>query len=139
MHQQLQAELLRGVVVAKLDHLAKLPGGVDVQQRKRRFAGMERLHRQVQQHRRVLADRIQHDRLAEFGRDLAHDRDAFSLELLQMAGGAGLDGVEVGERRRGREIQQPGHAATPTLSSNRRAEVPGSRPRSRTQDSTEAR
>ena len=36
MHDEIEAEPLR-LGVAKLDHLAELPGGVDVQQRERRL------------------------------------------------------------------------------------------------------
>ena len=48
------------------------------------FAGMEGLERQVQHDARILADRIEHDRIAEFGRDLAHDLDRLGFELAQM-------------------------------------------------------
>ncbi len=48
------------------------------------FAGIERLHRQVQHHRAVLADRIEHHRLLALGDDLAHDVDALGLEPLQV-------------------------------------------------------
>jgi hypothetical protein len=49
MDEQLQPSS-RAIAVAELDHLAELPGGVDVQQRERRLARIERLHRQVQHH-----------------------------------------------------------------------------------------
>ena len=51
--------------VAKRDHLAEFPGGIDMQQRKRQRRGIERLPRQMQHDRGILADRIQHHRLAE--------------------------------------------------------------------------
>jgi len=38
----------------------------------------------VQQHGRVLADRIHQDRPFEIGRDLSHYADAFRLEALQV-------------------------------------------------------
>src|SRR3984885_4347094 len=66
VNQKLETEFAH-TLVAERDHLAKLPGGVDMQQRKRRLAGMESLHRQMQQYRGVLADRIEHDGLAELG------------------------------------------------------------------------
>ncbi len=75
---------LRGVPVAELDHLAELVGGVDVQQRERNRPGIERLLRQPQQHRRVLADRVEHHRPLELGDHLAHDVDALGLERAQM-------------------------------------------------------
>ena len=70
----------RGVAVAELDHLPELVGRVDVQQRERNRPGIERLLRQPQQDRRVLADRVQHHRPLELGDDLAHDVDALGLE-----------------------------------------------------------
>ena len=71
-------------VVAQLDHLAELPGGVHVHQRKRRLGGIERLHRQVQHHGRVFADRVQHHRVFELGGHLADDVNALRFELLEM-------------------------------------------------------
>src|SRR6185503_19988862 len=43
--------------IAKLDHLAKIPGGVEVQQRERWLARIECIQREMQHHRGVLADR----------------------------------------------------------------------------------
>jgi hypothetical protein len=83
VHQQVDAELLRQVV-AKLDHGAELPGGVHVQQRKGRLGRVERLHGQVQHDGGILADRVQHDRLFTLRGNLAHDVDAFRLELAQV-------------------------------------------------------
>jgi hypothetical protein len=40
--------------------------------------------RQVQHHRRVLADRVEHDRVSALGGPLADDVDAFGLEPLKM-------------------------------------------------------
>ena len=73
-----------GHLVAELNHFAELVGGVDVEQRKRNRARMERLLRQAQHHRRVLADRIEHDRPLELRHDLAQDVDAFRFERAQM-------------------------------------------------------
>ena len=58
--------------VAKGDHLAKLPGRVDMQQGERRLGRMEGLHRHVKHHARVFADRIQHNRIAHLCDNLAH-------------------------------------------------------------------
>ena len=80
---------LGGVAIAELDHLAELVGGVDVQQRERDRARIERLLRQPQQHRRVLADRIEHHRPLELGDHLAHDVDALGLERREMVVAAG--------------------------------------------------
>ena len=64
------------------------------------LAGVERLHRQMQHHRRILADRIQHHRRAAFRHHLADDVDAFVFQAAQMrdaigrvqGGGRGLRG-----------------------------------------------
>jgi hypothetical protein len=71
-------------LVAEGDHLAELPGGVHVQQRDRRPRREKRLDQQVQQYRAVLADRVQHHRIAELGRDLAQDVDAFGFEAIEV-------------------------------------------------------
>ena len=81
--QQVEAELLRHLV-AERDHLAELPGRVDMQERERRLGGIERLHRQMQQHRGILADRIEHDRLGEVRRNLAEDVDRLGLQPLEV-------------------------------------------------------
>jgi hypothetical protein len=65
-------------------HVAKLPRRIDMEQRERRRRGMERLARQVQHHRRILADRIEHDRTLRLGHDLAHDMDRFGFEAVEM-------------------------------------------------------
>ena len=71
-------------LVAKGDHLAELPRRVDVQQREGRLGRIKRLQRQMQHDRRILADRIEHDRVFELGRDLAHDEDRLGFEPSQM-------------------------------------------------------
>ena len=82
--QQLQAEL-RGHLIAERDHFPEFPGRVDVQQRERRLRRVERLHREVQHHRAVLADGVEHDRPLALGDDLAQDVDAFGFEPLQVS------------------------------------------------------
>ena len=54
---------------------------------KRRRARVERLAREVQHHRAVLADRVQHDRPLTLRDCLAHDVDALRLERLEVAQG----------------------------------------------------
>ena len=49
------------------------------------FDGIEGLHGEMQHHRRILADRIEHHRPLAFGDDLAHDVDALRLEPIEMA------------------------------------------------------
>ena len=67
-----------------VDHLLELVAGVDVQQRERDRARIERLLRQPEQDRRVLADRVEHHRPLELGDDLAQDVDALGFERAQV-------------------------------------------------------
>jgi len=71
---------LGGVTVAKLDHLSELIRGIDVEGVGKHRRRMERLLRKPQQHRRVLADRVQHHGSFEFSDDLADDPDALRLQ-----------------------------------------------------------
>ena len=70
--------------IAELDHRPELPGRIDVQQRERQPAGVERLLRQPQHDGGVLADRIEHHRPLELGGDLADDVDALGFEDFQV-------------------------------------------------------
>jgi hypothetical protein len=81
--KEIEPESLGGFV-AKRDHLTELPGRIDVQKRKGRLRRKERLDRQVQHHRAVLADGIEHDGPLALGHHLAHDVDALGLETLEM-------------------------------------------------------
>jgi hypothetical protein len=83
MHDQIETEVARARV-AERDHLAELPRGVDVQQRKWRLRRIERLERQMQQDRGILADRIEHHRILRLGHRLADDVDAFGFKLFEM-------------------------------------------------------
>jgi len=69
---------------AETVHLLKLPARIDVQDRKRQLAREEGLARQVQHHGRILANGIEHHRVAELGCNLTDDMDAFRLQLFQM-------------------------------------------------------
>ena len=93
VHDQIEIELARPRI-AERDHFAEFPRGIDVQQRERQPRRIERLERQVEQNRGVLADGIEHHRILGLGDRLAHDVDAFGLELLQ-----------VGQRRIGRPVR----------------------------------
>ena len=83
VHQEIQPETRRRFV-AERDHVAELPRGVDVKKREWRPGREERLERQVQHHRAVLADRVEHDGPLALGDDLAHDVDALRFEPLKM-------------------------------------------------------
>ena len=78
---------IRGRLVAQRVHRAELPGCVDMEQRKGRARGMEGLARQMQHHRGILADAIQHYRIDRVGDDLAHDMDALRLQRVEMGEG----------------------------------------------------
>ena len=84
VHDEVETEFHRAAV-AERDHLLEFPGGVHMKKRKRRLRGPEGLHGEVQHHRAVLADGIEHHRLAELRGDFAHDVDAFRLKLGEMA------------------------------------------------------
>ncbi len=58
-----------------------------MQQRERQRPREERLPRQVQHHRAILADRIEHHRPRGFGDRLAQDEDALRLEPVEMGQG----------------------------------------------------
>ncbi len=73
-----------GGLVAEPDHFLEFPRRIHMQKRERRLAGSEGLHRQMQHHGGVLADGIQHHRIAKFGRDLANDVDAFRFQPVEM-------------------------------------------------------
>lgn len=86
VHAQVHAGLGR-TAVAEGDHLAELPARIHMQQRNRRRRWRKRLEQQMQQHRTVLAHRIQHHRGPELGGDFAQDVDAFGLEPVEVRQG----------------------------------------------------
>ena len=83
VHQQFEAVLVHHALAERV-HLAELPLRVHVQQRERQPGRVEGLERQVQHHRAVLPDRVQHDRPVALRHDLAHDVDALGLEPLEV-------------------------------------------------------
>ena len=83
VHEHVHVAVRRDAVTER-DHLAEFPGGIDVQQRHRRPGGIKRLAQQVQQHRGILADRIQRHRMAEGRLHLAEDVDALRLQVVEM-------------------------------------------------------
>ena len=76
---QIEAEPSRRLV-AKGDHLAELPGRVDMQQRERGLGRIEGLHRHMQHDARIFADRIEHHRIAHLGDNFPHDVDGLGLQ-----------------------------------------------------------
>src|SRR5580704_14308637 len=81
--KQWQIEPARGLI-AKRDHLAKLPRRIDVQQREGRFCRRKSLAGKMQKNRGVFADRIEQYRVLEAGACLAQYVDAFRLKRVEM-------------------------------------------------------
>ena len=81
--KQLEANLFRHAI-AELDHFVELPTRIDVHQRERNLAWIERLLSQTEHHARILSDGIQHDGILKFRGDFTDDVNAFSFKLLQM-------------------------------------------------------
>ena len=93
-HHQTHPQL-RHPPVPVVDDLGEVVPRVHVHHRERQPGGGERLHRQVQHDRGVLAPREQHHRALELGRHLPDDVHRLGLERLQMR-------QLVGPRRPGR-------------------------------------
>jgi len=70
-----------------------------VEQREGRRRWKECLFRQVQHHRRILADGIEHHRLFGLGHHLAHDVDGFGFETVEMGQAGFVDHLGHGTRR----------------------------------------
>jgi len=85
MNDQVEIKTPRRLV-AELDHFAKLPRGVHVQQRKRKTRRMKGLQRQMQHHAGIFADRVEHHRISELGSHLPKYLDRFRLQRTQMLG-----------------------------------------------------
>ena len=85
-------------LVAEGDHVAELPGRVDMEQREGQLAREEGLQREMQHHARILADRIEHHRIGELGRDLADDGDRLGFEPLEMGREGAGHGLFTGGR-----------------------------------------
>src|SRR5579883_1363217 len=83
VYPEIEPEPRRGGV-AEGDHVTEFPLRVDVQQRKRQAARKERLARQVQQNRRILADRVEQHRAFRLGHRFPHDVDAFGFQRVEM-------------------------------------------------------
>ena len=80
---QFEPEFARDFV-AECDHFAEFPGRIDMQQRKWQLPRIERLQSQVQKHRGIFADRVEHDRVVALSDSLTYDVDAFGFEMLKM-------------------------------------------------------
>ena len=83
MDDQVHTNLGR-LAIAEFDHFAKLPGRIDMHQRERRHARIEGLHRQMQHHRAVFADRIEHDRVFSHRRHFANNVNGLSFKPIEM-------------------------------------------------------
>ena len=83
MDDEVEAEFF-GHLVAKGDHFAEFPGGIDVEEGEGGLSGIEGLHGQMQHDRGVLADGVEHDRTVEFGGNFPNDMNALGLKLLEV-------------------------------------------------------
>ena len=83
MHHKIKPKLFR-TLVAELYHFTEFPEGIYVQHGKRRFSGSKSFHGKVKHHRRVFADRVHHDRVAEFSGNFTKDVDGLSFKLFEM-------------------------------------------------------
>ena len=81
---QFPAQLFADEIFAERDHLLELPSRVDVHQREGRLGRVEGFFGEANHHRRVFADRVEHDRVVELGGDFADDVDALGFELLKV-------------------------------------------------------
>jgi len=108
MDEQFHPRLARGAVTERV-HVAELPGRIDMEERERRRRRIEGLLRQVQHHRAVLADRIEHHGTLGLRHHFAQDVDTLRFQPLQVRERRRLDQVV----RRG---QRPGRHASKHLS-----------------------
>lgn len=76
--------VIAGKAVAKGQQRLELPRGVDMQQRERRFAGIERARSDMRHPRAVLARREQHHRITPLCHRFAQDIDRLEFEAIQM-------------------------------------------------------
>ena len=84
VHDQVPTQLLADEVLAKGDHLPELPGGIHMHQGKRGLGRVKGLLGKPHHDRGILADRVKHDRIFEFGGDLANYVDTFGFEFLEV-------------------------------------------------------
>ncbi len=106
---QIPAKLVANEILAERDHLLKLPSRVDVHQRERRLGRIECLFGQPDHDSRVFADRVEHDRVVELGRDFTDDVDALGFELLEVreiVGSHQFAGSWIGEIRRASTVRE---------------------------------
>ena len=109
---EIPAKLFADQLLAERDHLLELPGCVDVHQREGRLGRIKCLLGQPDHDGRVFADRVEHDRVVELGRNFADDVDALGFELLevgQIVGShrAGSWRLGNGEERRTPTVGEP--------------------------------
>ena len=100
------------VLITKTDHLLKFPGGIDVQQRERRLARIKGFQRQMEHHRGILTDGIQHHRVLEFGDHLADDVYALGFELFEMGKLIGVHEGHFEQRSARQEVHEINRAAS---------------------------
>ena len=125
LHLEVEVELLAHAL-AELDHLAELPGGVDMHDLEGNRCGRERLAREVQEDRGVLADRIEQDGPTEGTGDLAIDVDSLGLK--------GIEDVVFRHRR----VGSGGHDHLPGSPAGLRDMMPSTLPAEGATDETDS-
>ncbi len=70
--------------IAKMNHVAEFPGGVDMKKRKGHRRGIKSLACQMQQNSGILTDGIEHDGILKFRRHFPEDMNALRLKLSEM-------------------------------------------------------
>ena len=83
IHEKLETEFA-GAPVAEGDHVPELPGRVDVKKLEGRLGGMERLEREMEKDRRVLADRVEQHRIGKHGSGLPQHMNALGFQLFEV-------------------------------------------------------
>src|SRR5206468_4212584 len=100
--------------VSKRDHLRKIVPGVDMHERKRKPCRTERLFRQAQQYKRILAAGKKRYGVGAFAGDLSQDENRLRFEPVQMASGG--QGAALGVRL----LQDRAHASLVAAERTRR-------------------
>ena len=83
MYDQVEIKVARRLI-AKCDHVAELPLGINMQNREWQFGWPKGFARQMQQNSGVFADRVQQNWFAELGCRLTENMNAFRFQQVEM-------------------------------------------------------
>src|SRR5439155_23621031 len=84
MHDEPRSNLL-GKPVAEFEHLFELVTRINVEKGKGEGPGVKRLAHQMNEHARILANRIQQDRIPELRYGFPQDVNRFAFKLAKMS------------------------------------------------------